>query len=96
MKGRAVLAVVLTLVLLVAVGSVIFREAPPVIEPEPTPTPPTSGEELWWSLPAELLSNVAEGKMEAIASYKSTIRRLEDELARVQEIQAIKMAEAGE
>lgn len=96
MKGRAVLAMVLTLVLLAVAGSMIFREAPPVIEPEPTPTPPTPGEELWWSLPAELLSDVAEGKMEAIADHRDKIRRLEDELARVQEIQAIKMAEAGE
>ena len=62
------------------------------IEPAAMPSPPTSGEELWQSLPPELLANVAESKMEAIASYKSAIRRLEDELERVQEIQAEKLA----
>lgn len=78
---------------LVAVGSATTSDAalPDVVDTEP----PLSGEALWQSLPPELLSNVAEGKMEAIASYKSSIQRLEAELARVQEIQAEKMTAAS-
>lgn len=57
-------------------------------EPEPEPEPalelPPSGEELWQSLPPELLANVAEGIMERISG-------LEADLERVGEIQREKM-----
>ena len=67
--------------------------AQPETEASPSPVPevPPSGEELWQSLPPELLANVAEGKMEEIASLKSRIKRLEADLERVGEIQREKM-----
>lgn len=69
------------------------RELEPALEPTPAPDMevPPSGEELWQSLPPELLANVAEGKMEEIASLKSRIKRLEADLERVGEIQREKM-----
>ena len=89
---RTVLAVILTVVFILVTGTAILRGEPPAAAPEPST--PVSGEELWQSLTPELLANVAEGKMEAIASYKSAIRRLEAELARVQEIEKAKLAES--
>ena len=88
---RAVLAVILAACLLVT-GSVIIRGEPPA--PATEPGPPATGEDLWQSLPAELLGDVIESKLEAIGSHRSSIRRLEAELARVREIQKIKMSEA--
>lgn len=64
------------------------QEPPEVSEPY-APT----GEELWWSLPVELLSNVAEGKMEEIASLEGRIEQLKEDLAAVQEIQHIRIHE---
>ena len=48
------------------------------------PAPP-SGEELWQSLPPELLSDVAEGIMERISD-------LQDDLRAVQQLQAERLA----
>lgn len=59
------------------------RDPPPA---EATPPPPPSGVELWQTLPAELLANVAEGIQEHIAD-------LQDDLEAVQAIQRDKLAE---
>ena len=87
---KRLLTVLLVLAMLVLCGTVVLAQHQAAAEPRP----PASGEVLWQSLPPELLANVAEGKMEAIASYKSAIRRLEAELARVQEIEKAKLAES--
>ena len=99
MTGRRATAPLVRIALAVIVALTVILCA--TVQPRVLPAAPAAeqqtpltGEELWWSLPAELLSDVVEGKMEAIASYQSTIRRLEAELERVQEIQKIKMAEA--
>lgn len=82
--GRTVVAIlVLTLVLL----SLTARFADPVEEvPQVSEPYVQGGEALWWSLPPELLSDVAEGIMEQISD-------LNDDLARVREIQHIRAHE---
>lgn len=88
MMGRKILTALLVAVFLVAIGSANIRSAPI----EDAAEPPLTGEALWQSLPAELLSNVIESKMEEMSSYQDRIRRLEAEIVRVQEIQASKLS----
>ena len=85
MMGRKILAASLVAVFLAAIGSAHFRSGPPADAMEPEP--PVSGEELWRSLPPELLADVIEGKMEQIA-------KLRDEIARIHEIQQSRAAVA--
>ncbi len=92
MKWKGVLIVLVIAAFLVAVGTATSPNAVRFDVAEPSP--PLTGEELWQSLPLELLSNVIEGKMEEMSEYQSRIRRLEAEIARVQAIQASKMAVA--
>ena len=88
MAFRKMLAAILVAVFLAVIGSANIRGAP---TPDVT-EPPLTGEELWRSLPPELLSNVIENKMEEVSSYQDRIRCLEAEIVRVKEIQACKMA----
>ena len=77
----ALLVLVLVLLSLTAHFAVPAGEAPQESEPYVQ-----GGEALWWSLPPELLSNVAEGMEERIVD-------LQDDLARVREIQHIRAHE---
>lgn len=75
---RRLLAAVLLCLICFSLG---VRAAPAM---EAGPVPP-SGEELWESLPPELLSDVAEGILERISG-------LQDDLRTVQQLQAERLA----
>ncbi len=73
MKKLIFILIFITLLTLIVSVDIIENCTEPV-------NPPLTGEALWETLPPELLSNVAEGIREQISD-------LEDDLAKVQEIQ---------
>lgn len=64
---------------LIALALFIFMDLDRCVH-DPAPETPIDGEALWYSLPPELLSDVIAGKQEKISD-------LEDDIARIQEIQ---------
>lgn len=63
---KAAVCILTALILGALLTSYIIRE----------PAPPPSGEELWQSLPCELLADVAEGIMERISEQQDDLARV--------------------